>query len=108
MDVYNRGEYLGRYKTENIHMDGALIGITDTFLEPHDLLELRLHRRRAMHDPLHIKGMIMHTSEKGVGVMFYYGEHVFQELEEIVHTRRKFRQGKRRHTVKKRDGGDIH
>lgn len=99
LDVYNRGEFIGRYKTENIHIDGALIGITDTYLEPHDLLELKLYTRRANYNPLHIKGMIMHKSEKGVGVMFNYGEQVYDELRKILHSHRKYTQSRSRHSV---------
>jgi hypothetical protein len=99
MDVYNRGEYIGRYNTRDINIDGALIEITGSELAPHDLLELKLYIQGEAAEPIHLKGIVMHSSEDGVGILFSYGEHEFRKLEDLVHFHEKYMRVRRRHDI---------
>ena len=80
VDLYRHGSFLGRGKTKDIHIDGAFISACPMKLLDNELLQLRFYLGEDGQQPVYLKGMVVHGSDTGVGVLFSYNEKQFKVL----------------------------
>ena len=80
VDIYRRGTYIGRGKTKNIHIDGAYINACPGTFSPNEVLQLRFYLGENGQQPVYLKGMIVHGSSEGLGILFSYTDQQFKTL----------------------------
>lgn len=80
VDIYNCGHYLGRGRTQNIHIDGAFIRDYTGELFHNDVLELVIVPCEEFRKPVYMRGMVVRGSSEGVGVLFGYDDTEFRGL----------------------------
>jgi hypothetical protein len=80
VDIFNCCTYLGRSTIRDIHIDGAFIETDHDDLFQNDILELRFVPDADEIKPVRLRAMVVRNSGDGIGVLFSYGEHDFNNL----------------------------
>jgi hypothetical protein len=75
-----RGEKLGNFATRNINPFGAFIVLTKPELVTNDFVEMNFTDKDKNDKGVVQKGMVMHCSEEGVGILFAYDTDEFRSM----------------------------
>lgn len=77
VELFDGQQSLGYFKTRNIGLEGLFIEKGPVDLGTSDLLDLTLTVNQGGIENYKLKGVVMHHSEEGVGVMFTDYEPIF-------------------------------
>lgn len=80
VDVFSCGTYLARTTTRDIHLDGAFIRCNSDEIFQNDMLELYFITDDEVSKPVYLRGMVVRSSEDGIGVLFGYSDIAFKWL----------------------------
>ena len=85
VDIYNKGTYIGRGNTRDIHMDGAFISNCPCVINQYDVLDLVIILDKEEQSQVNLRGMVVRRSSDGVGVLFSYDWEEFSRLLSVMY-----------------------
>lgn len=80
VNVKHMGKYMGPTATRNVNPYGAFIELSTSELGSNDFVELHFLDKHKKRTYVKQKGLIMHRSKEGVGVLFAHDKDEFRTM----------------------------